>query len=154
MRKSCANSCRFRLSSRTCHGTCAKIPLAALSAAGILVRQYKERRCRSHAVRHPLLSRRRHGRFLVQRTGRRGHDEIVRRAGQACPARSARPGGAAAADHGRDHAAVRADIVEPLHPPHRRPVIGPAMHQQRERTLVRSLIHRIATQRVTHQIVD
>ncbi len=38
----------------------------------------------------------------------------------------------------QQHAAARADVVEPALPSHRRPVFGPAMHQQSERTLVHS----------------
>src|SRR5437899_3009493 len=58
-----------------------------------------------HALRHPLLSRRRYRRLLDQGTGHRGHAETCCRAGQTDQTGPARPGGTAAADHGGDHAA-------------------------------------------------
>ena len=38
------------------------------------------------------------------------------------------------------HAAVRADLVEPALPSSRRPVFGPAVHQQGERTFVHRIL--------------
>ena len=79
---------------------------AVMSGPGIVVRlQNKRSEKAAHALRHPLLPRRGRRRLLDQGAGRRRHGEARRRAGQARQAGPARPGGAAAADHGGDDAA-------------------------------------------------